>query len=153
DPKQTKPGMFTLATSKTVKTPMMSMTDRMNFADLGAFTLLEIPYTQHEQSMIILLPKKQDGLPELEKQFNAANLTKWLGKRGPHQVDLKLPRFKMTAEFKLNDVLSQMGMKDAFVGGKADFTGVNSQRKLYLSAVLHKAFVDVNEAGTEAAAS
>src|SRR5439155_25221930 len=97
--------------------------------------------------------KKNDGLAELEKQLTAAKLAMWLKKAGGHEVDLKLPKFKVTAEFTLNDVLIKMGMKDAFSKSKADFSGIASREKLFITSVVHKAFVDVNEAGTEAAAA
>lgn len=153
DPKQTKPGDFHLADGKTVKASMMHSNDRGNFAAFDSFSMVQIPYENHEQSMIVLLPKKKDGLADLEKKLTTENLTPWMKTLSAHSLDLKLPKFKVTAEFKLNDVLMEMGMKDAFVFGKADFSGMATREKLYISAVLHKAFVDVNEAGTEAAAS
>ncbi len=153
DPKQTKPGDFHLANGKTVKAPMMQSHDRGSFAAFDSFSMVQIPYEGHEQSMVVLLPKKSDGLGDLEKKLNAENLETWMKKLSTHIVDLKMPKFKVTAEFKLNDVLKEMGMKDAFVFGKADFSGMATREKLYITAVLHKAFVDVNEAGTEAAAS
>ncbi len=154
DPKQTKPGTFYLAGGKTAQVPMMETKQlRTTYADLGAFTLLDMPYEGHEQSMIVILPKKKDGLRDLEKQFTADNLALWLGKRSTYLVDIKVPKFKVTAEFQLNDELKAMGMKDAFAFGRADFSGMATREKLYIKAVLHKAFVDVNEAGTEAAAS
>lgn len=154
EPKATKPATFHLADGKTVQAPMMhASNERLQYADHGTFSLVEVPYEGRQQSMIVLLPRKNDGLRDLEKQVTAANLEKWVAKSSTYLVDLKLPKFKITAEFKLNDVLKQMGMKDAFVFGKADFTGMATREKLYITAVLHKAFVDVNEAGTEAAAS
>lgn len=151
--KQTQPGEFTLADGKTIKVPLMAQTWRTSFADLGDFTMVQLPYEEYQQSMIVLLPKKKDGLAALEKKITGDNLAEWTKKLSDHQVNLKLPKFKVTAEFKLNDVLKEMGMKDAFVFGKADFSGMATREKLYISAVLHKAFVDVNEAGTEAAAA
>lgn len=152
-PKQTKQGTFDLGNGKTVKADMMHQNQRTSFADLGAFTAVQLPYEGYEQSMVILLPKKKNGLADLEKNLTAANLKAWLGKLSTHQVDLAIPKFKMTAEFRLKEILQEMGMKDAFAAGKADFSGMATREKLYISAVLHKAFVEVNEAGTEAAAS
>jgi serpin B len=149
----TKLAPFHLANGKTIQTPMMSANQTMRFADHGSFSVLEIPYVGFEQAMIVLLPKKKDGLGELEKNVTAENLNKWTAKFGTHSVDLKLPKFKITAEVALKDILQEMGMKDAFMPGKADFSGMATGEKLFISAVLHKAFVDVNEAGTEAAAS
>lgn len=152
-PEATKPEPFHLANGSSIRTPMMHANQRLQFAAHETFTMLQLPYEGHGQSMLVLLPNKKDGLGTLEKQLNAETLAKWLEKLSTHEVDVKLPKFKVTAAIKLNDTLKEMGMKDAFVFGKADFSGMATREKLYISAVLHKAFVDVNEAGTEAAAA
>jgi serpin B len=69
------------------------------------------------------------------------------------EIFLTMPKFTVTAEFELSKTLAAMGMTDAFDAGKADFSGMTGQKDLFLSAVVHKAFVDVNETGTEAAAA
>jgi serpin B len=151
--RNTKPGDFQLAGGKTVQVPMMRQKWRTDYADLGDFTMVKLPYENGQQSMIVLLPKKVEGLPELEKRLSAENLAQWTEKLRDHEVDVKFPKFKVAAEFSLKDVLKNMGMRDAFVFGKADFSGMATREMLYITAVLHKAFVDVNEAGTEAAAA
>jgi serine protease inhibitor len=110
-------------------------------------------YEERDLSMIVLLPNEAEGLPAFEKRLTPANLTKWLGKLSDHRVNVTLPMFKVTSEFVLNDVLSEMGMPIAFDRLKADFSGMTTRERLRISYVVHKAFVDVNEAGTEAAAS
>jgi serpin B len=117
------------------------------------FQALELPYVENELSMIVFLPKKMDGLAELEKSFTADNLAKWLPELHKQEVQVELPRFKMTSEFRLDQVLKSMGMTDAFSLPPADFSGMDGKKDLFISAVLHKAFVDVNEEGTEAAAA
>jgi serpin B len=150
---QTKPGDFLVNGVKKTQVPMMQQSQRTNYMDGGTFAALELPYVQRELSMIVLLPKKADGLAALEKTLTADNLGKWLGKLGQHQVNIKLPKFKTTAEFRLDKVLQDMGMRDPFDDRKADFTGLSSMKGLCITAVVHKAFIDVNEAGTEAAAA
>ncbi|MCI0637573.1 MAG: serpin family protein [Gemmataceae bacterium] len=150
--KNTKPQAFQVSPDNVARVPMMHQTWRTNFLDGGTFSAVELPYEGYELSMIVLLPKKVDGLPELEKQMTPANLDKWIGKLGDRIVTLALPKFKVIAEFMLKDALGAMGMKDAFTKN-ADFSGMTSREKLFISHVVHKAFVDVNEAGTEAAAS
>ncbi|HZT83548.1 MAG TPA: serpin family protein [Gemmataceae bacterium] len=138
---------------KQVKTPLMHETSTFKYLDGGTFQALELPYKGRELSMVVLLPKKNDGLPDLEKQLTAARLNEWLGKLRPEEVNVTLPRFKMTAEFQLSSQLSALGMKRAF-SKQADFSGMNGgQEPLFISDVIHKAFVDVNEEGTEAAAA
>ena len=152
-PKATKPGEFTTGAGKKAKVPMMQAGARTNYFNDGSVLGLELPYENHELSMIVLMPKKADGLADLEKELTAIQLKKWLAKLSDHQVQISLPKFKVTAEFHLNDVLKQLGMKDAFERRRANFSGMTTRERLFISHVVHKAFVDVNEAGTEAAAS
>ena len=139
---------------RTVSVPMMAQTHEYRYLDGGEFQMVEMPYAGKELSMVVLLPKKTEGLPELEKTLTADNLAGWLGRLHQREIVLNLPRFKTTAELSLKDQLSALGMQQAFQAGKADFSGMNDgKEKLFLSAVVHKAFVDVNEEGTEAAAA
>ena len=103
--------------------------------------------------MLIVLPKKADGLADLEKQITAANLAKWSTGLRMQPVQVYLPRFTMTTEFQLSNELQALGMTDAFSDRLADFSGISTAGKLFISAVVHKAFIDVNEEGTEAAAA
>jgi serpin B len=105
--------------------------------------------------MVVLLPKKVDGLAALEGKLTAANLAAWLGRLHEQEVNVALPRFKMTREFSLKGTQEALGMRRAFIAGGADFSGMSGTngRRLFISAVVHKAFVDVNEEGTEAAAA
>jgi serpin B len=100
--------------------------------------------------MVILLPSKVDELATLEKALTAGHLAAWLAKMRGTQVQVALPRFRTTSEFQLKDTLSEMGMPLAF-SARADFSGMDGKRDLSLSAVVHQAYVDVNEEGTEAA--
>jgi serpin B len=151
--KATKAGDFTLAGGKKVQVPLMHGKVRARFGQEEGFAVLILPYDQQSTSMILLLPKDPPGLPALEKQVSDTNLKKWLGKASDHEVDVTLPKFKVTTQFVLNDALSELGMRDAFDMNKADFSGMATREKLFISAVVHKAFVDVNEKGTEAAAA
>jgi len=153
DAKLTKPDTFHLSSKQTVQTPMMRSNPSIQYAAFDSLSLVQLGYEGNDLSMIILLPKKVDGLKELEKDLTAANLKLWVAKLSGHEVDLKMPKFKVTAEFALKDVLTTMGMRDAFDDSKADFSGMATGEKLFISAVVHKAFVEVNEKETEAAAA
>jgi serpin B len=148
----TKDAEFTLLSGEKVDTPMMNQTEQFSYMETEDFQGIELPYVNNELSMIIFLPKRTDGLAEFEKKLTAENLSQWLVKLRKREVIVAVPKFKMTSQFDLADVLKQMGMTDAFLG-KADFSGMNGKRDLFFSAVIHKAFVDVNEQGTEAAAA
>jgi serpin B len=135
------------------KVPMMHQTAKFKYHDAGDLQLLEMPYGGKELSMVVLLPKKADGLAGLEKSLTADKLAGWLGKVSEQQVIVTLPKFKVTSEFSLNGALEALGMKKAFQMPGADFSGINGKDDLYIKAVVHKAYVDVNEEGTEAAAA
>ena len=141
--------------SSTDVTPvaMMKQTGPFRYFDEGTFQALELPYKGDMLSLVIFLPKANDGLRQLESSLNAAKIETWLTKLSSHRVELSLPKFKMTAESELKDPLSEMGMPVAFNRSKADFSGITGTRELAISAVVHKAFVEIDEKGTEAAAA
>jgi serpin B len=143
---------FFVGPNSAVKAPTMHAGLHTKFLKTDSFRALELPYQERELSMVLFLPNKVDGLADFEKQLNAVNLRQWLGKLTDHQVQVSLPKFKLTAEFELADTLRKLGMRDAF-GPGADFSGMTTRDWLYISAVVHKAFIDLNEAGTEAAAA
>ncbi len=135
---------------------MMHQTGQfLHFTDEAkTFQLLEMPYKDSELSMVVLLPTQVDGLAQLEKKLDAESLAKWLEKARPTQVQVMLPKFTTRSRLSLADRLQEMGMTAAFRSGEADFTGMTHDKPpLYLSAVIHEAWVDVNEKGTEAAAA
>jgi serpin B len=104
--------------------------------------------------MLVFLPQKTDGIGAMEGRLTAANLADWTKGLMSEEVTVYLPRFKATCEFRLDKALAALGMSDAFDSDKADFTGMGGRKgDLYISAVVHKAFVEVNEEGTEAAAA
>jgi serpin B len=136
-------------TKVTVK--MMSQTDTFPFLRGKGFQAVELPYRDDELSMVILLPSKKDGLAAFEKGITSEKVDGWLARLRNERVYVSLPRFKITGEFNLNKTLQGMGMRLAFKPRRADFSGMNGDRRLFVQAVVHKAYVDVNEQGTEAA--
>jgi len=148
----TKDAPFILVDGKKVDAAMMNQKTEFGYMETNSFQGLELPYVDDDLSIIILLPKKIDGLDELEKILTVENLTKWLSKLYKREVVVSIPKFKMTSQFGLASVLKSMGMTDAF-SSNANFSGINGKRDLFISAVIHKAYIDVNEEGTEAAAA
>ncbi len=144
---------FHLAGGKTVSAPLMHRTDEYAYAAMDGLKVLGMPYGDRNVSMIVLLPDEMDGLPALEQKLSYPNLVRWMGRLQHNRVQVYLPRFKQTSQFSLSAELAAMGMPLAFDEKRADFTGMSTQDPLFISAVLHKAFVDVNEEGTEAAAA
>ena len=163
--KSTREMPFKVAPEKSIKIPMMFQKGKFGYYQDADVQVLEMPYKGEQVSMIVLLPnqggtsfgrpanppEKKRTLADLEKMLTTAKLSEWLGKLRPIKVDTWLPKFKMTTEFSLADKLQALGMEKAFAN--ADFSGMDGSKRLYLSAVLHKAFVEVNEEGTEAAAA
>jgi len=157
-PADTKPAPFFITTNQTVTVPMMFQAEKFKTAavDEPAMALVELPYFGQDLSMVILLPDAVDGLPELEQHLTADNLRIWLtrlDKASPHETAVRLPRFTTTQSFQLADELKSLGMPTAFDVMAADFSGIDGINYLYITKAIHKAFVEVNESGTEAAAT
>jgi len=153
DGEATQKEEFHLSSTQWAMTPMMHRTGGYRYYDGGTFQALELPYAGNEISMVILLPKATDGLPALEKLFASGVAGDWIRKLEPvDKVILTLPRFTMTQQFELSGTLSAMGMAQAF-SGSADFSGMTGKPEFSISAAIHKAYIDVNEKGTEAAAA
>ena len=146
---------FAIAPGKKASVAMMHRSGSFGYFEKpGQLQVLELPYSGGELSMIVLLPAKQEPLAKLETSLSVENLTAWRGGLQPEEVKVSLPKFKVTWGTKnVVPQLQALGVKDAFVFPKADFSGIDGGRSLIISLVLHKAFVDVNEEGTEAAAA
>ena len=153
---------FAVSATEKVTAPLMHRTGKYRYAEAEDLQMLELPYAGERLCMVVLLPKSEAGISKIEGLISADNLNQWLAnldKQWPREVDAYFPRFKMTWDTsKLNGPLQALGMKDPFVFGKADFSGINgikppADEAFFIAAVFHKAFVDVNEEGTEAAAA
>ena len=148
----TAPGPFHLLDGAEVSVPMMRQTASFRYAAGADFETIELPYDGHELSMVILLPAA-GRFESFDDSLDYGVVESAIGAMGPIQLGLTMPRFKMETEFNLNGALSALGMGIAFEPGAADFSGMDGGRDLFISDVVHKAFVEVDEAGTEAAAA
>lgn len=155
DEARTHEADFHLTPGKVERGPMMVQTaGRFRMKVVDGLIAIDLPYEGDELSMIILLPEALDGLTELEKRLTAQSLKRWLGNLAEtpeDDVHVFLPKFKTEGEFSLAQTLTAMGMPSAFKPGAADFSAMNGQRDLFIDEVIHKALVEVNEEGTEAA--
>lgn len=121
--------------------------------------VLELPYQGEELSMVILLPEdiedESTGLKKIEEQLTLEKLHEWTKREHLQNIDVhvKLPRFKLEESYTLNSNLGRLGVQDLFSNGKADLSGMSGSRDLFISKIIHKSFVEVNEEGTEAAAA
>jgi serpin B len=152
-PEQTQQEDFHPSAGRTSRVPMMHQTGSFPYFEDDSVQVLELPYAGGDLAMVVLLPRAVDGLDAFERSLSAESLAQRLIQLRARQVAVALPRFKLTSEFELARTLAALGMTLPFTG-RADFTGINGGKEpLEISAVIHKAYIDVNEEGTEAAAA
>ena len=144
---------FYINENKTVQVPMMRTTAKFNIAMNDKLSILEMPYQGDELSMLILLPHNVKDLRSIEGLLTLENLATLKEKYTKQEIRVFLPKFSLNTKYYLPDFLQKMGMPTAF-SPNADFSGIDGPgSQLFLSDVIHQAFVDVNEEGTEAAAA
>jgi serpin B len=146
---------FTLSSADTVQVETMKLTgtdDKFNYTETGDLQILELPYTGGDISMMILLPREGVELSDVISSLNREDYISWIDEMYETKADIYLPKFKFETSYTLNDYLEGLGMEKAFTS-EADFSGIDGTKNLFISSVLHKAFVEVNEEGTEAAAA
>ncbi|HEV8347827.1 MAG TPA: serpin family protein [Vicinamibacterales bacterium] len=152
DKKLTTDEDFRVGSRSAVKVPLMQTSGgTFKYAETPELQILELPYQGGELVMRIVLPRTDD-LRSLEKSLSMVRLTAWTNALKHQRVDVFIPRFTFNARYSLNDSLDKLGMRTAF-SAAADLSGMDGTRDLSIQAVIHQAFVDVNEEGTEAAAA
>ena len=154
----TSDGIFHLINGDEVTVPLMKQTESFGYAEGEDYQAVELPYDGNELSMVILLPESgefstfENSLDSMKLQEILENLQYALVNGKRTEVALTMPKFAFESSFDLKNTLSNMGMQVAF-SENADFSGMNGSRDLFITDVVHKAFVSVDEAGTEAAAA
>jgi serpin B len=152
DPKKTRDDLFHLADGERVMVPMMHGEVKCGYKEIDGMKMVELPYKGGELSMVVILPKLPDGVPAIEAKLTPKNLSTWIGQlKDRDKMEVSLPRFRLETRYELPEKLVALGMVEAF--GPADFSGMAPGDHSPISGVTHKAFVDVNEEGTEAAAA
>ncbi len=151
DPKLTRPSEFHVTPGETVTVETMNMRDEsFRYLDTGDAQILELPYEGEDLSMVIILPRTND-IHGFEEGFTLGDYEGWLSQLEPTRLEVHLPRFKFETKYDMGGDLAEMGMPTAFTAS-ADFSGM-SDGGLFIGHVVHQAFVEVNEEGTEAAAA
>lgn len=154
DEDNTREADFKISPSETVKAQMMSLIGekaKFNHAETEDLQILEMPYEGEDLSMLVLLPK-EDNLDQVEQTISVAQLNEWREMLQEGKINVYLPKFKFETKYFMAQDLKGMGMPLAF-SDTADFSGMTGKRDLFISQVIHQAFVEVNEEGTEAAAA
>jgi serpin B len=153
DPDRTQDGDFHVAPERTVSVPLMTQSAQFPYYRDERLHAVELPYIGEDLAMLLILPTERHGLAEVEAELTPQRLDELIGGLQPREVDVALPRFELTAEFGLKPVLAEMGMPLAFDEQRSDFSAITTEEQLVIDDVLHKAFVAVDEEGTEAAAA
>ncbi|XP_034027565.1 leukocyte elastase inhibitor-like isoform X2 [Thalassophryne amazonica] len=163
DKDKTSDAMFKLSKNESKPVKMMSQKGSFPFSFIEEINcqILEVPYKEKDLSMIIFLPMDIEddttGLEKLERELTYKTFVEWTSRLSDEntvdEVFVELPRFKMEMKYGLKNVLISMGMTDAFDASKSDFSGMSPIDGLMVSKVIHQAFVEVSEEGTEAAAA
>ncbi len=143
---------FKISDKEAVKAPLMNLQKHFNYTSTSDLQILQIPYKGDDLSMLVLLPKNND-LQSVEKELSVENLNQWRTKMEDKEVNLYLPKFKLETGYSLVGNLGEMGMPTSFDPNSADFEGIDGKKDLYVTGVFHKAYVAVDEKGTEAAAA
>ncbi len=152
DPRWTQPQPFHRSEKDSADVPMMLRIGEYTCLDEAKFQLLVLPYKGEDLSMVVLLPRPGEDVRAMESTLTAEAVARWTRLARKQKVNVWLPRFRIESGFNLAETLGAMGMPEAFAGA-ADFSGMTGGKDLMIGPVIHKAFVEVNEKGTEAAAA
>ena len=151
EPDVTRDAPFHISPDEQVQVPMMHQTEPFGYAETDLAQVLSMSYARGELAMVVILPRAIDGLPAVEAALIESGLDDI--ELTDREVRVSFPRYRIEQTMPLRDTLAALGMTDAFDADRADFTGMTTREPLFIAAALHKAFVDVTEEGTEAAAA
>ncbi len=149
--RMTQDDTFYLLDGDTVTVPMMHQQTRFAYAEGDDYQAVRLPYLGGEIAMVVLLPE-EGRFKAFEDSLDLGGLNDIIEDMESREVKLALPKFEFETEYALNKTLADSGITDAFNQGAADFSGMTGNRELFISDAIHKAFVSVDERGTEAAA-
>jgi serpin B len=152
DKNSTHDGQFHLSDGSAITTSMMTQEHSYNYTEGTNYQVVELPYDGYQLSMVAILPASGQ-FSQFESSLTSQQLNNIIAKMQNSKIDLTMPKFTVESSFGLVSTLGTLGMKDAFNPAKADFSGMDGAKDLFIGNVVHKAYVSVNEDGTEAAAA
>ncbi|CAN7997772.1 unnamed protein product [Ixodes hexagonus] len=154
NPNETRKVDFYNRGTRAVPADMMHVKEELVYAysDTLDADILELPYQGDRVVMVLVLPRKRDGLEDLERRFALEPVREALAGAVTRKVDVQLPKFQLQLSYSLRSVLRSLGVREAFNAQGANLSGISASRRLSLDEVLHKALLDVDEQGTEAVA-
>ncbi|GAK51484.1 proteinase inhibitor I4, serpin [Candidatus Moduliflexus flocculans] len=150
DPDATSDQPFWVSLDQEISVPTMHLQAPMKYAQIENMQIIELPYAGEDISLLLAISKARDGIGFLERHLAWDVLASWRRDIAMQEIELFLPKFSVTSQFGLAKTLQQMGMSNAF-SDRADFSGIEASKTLSIADVMHKAFIDLNEEGTEAA--
>lgn len=153
DRSKTAEGIFHLVGGRQKRVPMMSGSGKYAYLRGDGFQAVSLPYGGGSMSFYLFLPDERAGLDGFLSKLNRENWDRWLSGFKKMDGEIRMPRFKSHCERELKPALSALGMASAFDPSRADFSQMRAERDVFISGVRHKAVVEVNEEGTEAAAA
>jgi serpin B len=153
DESMTREDDFTPLHAPKERVPFMQLSRKVRYAENRLTQMLELPYAGTGLSMLVILPRRAADMDAVEKELSFDGVKGWLASLHSRPVEVHLPRFSLEEHYALDEVLPAMGMSDAFDSRRADFSGMDGGRDLSIGLVAHKAFIEVNEKGTTAAAA
>lgn len=151
DEKQTRDRAFKVRVTEEIKTPFMHSSSSLPYWENKDMQMVMLPYKGQKQSMVVVLPKEAANMPLVEQQIATSQIAKAVSAK-PTLVNLAIPKFKFTLNLGVKDYLKSMGMEEAFAKG-ANFSKMTPTNDLWISDVVHKAFIEIDEKGSEAAAA
>lgn len=149
---QTQQEAFFVNENTQVHVAMMHAVQDYAYTENDSMQMLELPYAGDDLSMIIVLPKEKNS-KQLEQELNSKNFVAWKQELAKQKVNVHIPRITLDTSYGLVETCKHMGVHQAFDQNKADFSGIDGKRDLYIALINHKAALEVNEEGTEAAAA
>jgi len=152
DKKKTQKQTFYTSSTKTVQTDFMQGTVSLKMGAFAGLTVVELPYGNDKYSMLVVLPNAGKSIKDVVNNTDAATWESWMKGLNTATVELQFPKFKFAHRTVLNGPLNALGIVHPFTDD-ADFSRIDPKRGIKISEVIHKAFIEVNEAGTEAAAA